>query len=1036
MKYRLGLDLGTNSIGWCVLKLDDNDDPSMTIKAGVCIFSDGRTAKEGVPLAVKRRNARSMRRNLDRRLNRKTTLLNFLREISLMPLNKEEAEKLKILNPYELRAKAINEKIPLFHLGRALMHLSKRRGFKSNRKIDGKSDESGKIKPAIEKMKQMLAEKNFATVGEYFYNELKNGNNVRTRLGKINGKDGYERYSERSMILDEFNKIITVQKKHHKELTEDKIERISNIIFFQRPLKDQIPGKCSLVPTDTRIPKAQVLAQEFIMLQKLTDLRVSIQDDYNMRKLSEKELTVLKNDMRKQASITFGNIRKTLKKGGMPFRYEEFSHEASEKSLPGNLTNAIMSKPEMFGEKWYEINPEKQTEIIDMLLSVKNADEDLINYLIKDYKLNKENAENVVLSGVGKLPVGYLRYGKTALSKIVPLMDKENIDLTSAIRKAGFISTTSLQTYDHLPYYAIPLESHVAFSTGNEDDNDEKRYGKITNPTVHIVLNQLRKLINELVDTYGKPYQIVLELARDLKNSAAQKEKIRKENLENRKNNDRYAEEIRNQGMTPSRDDFIKIRLWEEMKAENRQCVYSGRQISKAMLFTDEVQVEHILPFARTLDDSYNNKILSIRSANYYKGNRTPYEAFGKSNDGYNYDDILARVKAIIPEGKRWRFYEDAMGVKENDEDSFLDRQLNDTKYLSRIARQYLQLILDDDKKNNIWTTPGKLTSWLRSGMGLDSLISKNGQKNRNDHRHHAIDAFVIGVTTRKMIKMISTIAGQCDDPKIVEYFTKKRIPEPWKGFRKNIQTAIENIKVYHKPDHGLQGELHEATAYGEVKRPDLEGGNVVTRKPIQKITNFNAIRDLEIRNRILTFKGDKEAIDKFYKDNNIRGLRVLEKLVVKPINIKDKNGIPYKYFKGGNNICMEIFRKPDGKIDYEVVELFYVNQKNFRPKWMTEQPDAKLIARLFKGDIVRYKEKGKYVYRKITSIWNNSNLEMIGLNEAGDIDKRNKEEGKIVLNKSARPLFNDLKAESAIITITGVAKKAGYPNRNYWDKK
>ena len=163
-KYRLGLDLGTNSIGWCMLRLNKDNEPAAVIKSGVRIFHDGRNEKTKEPLAVVRRNARSIRRNLDRKISRRNHLLNTLVKYFLLPSNEIERKALAVLNPYELRSRAVNERLELFELGRLLMHLSKRRGFKSNRKVD-KEDSSGKIKPAIERLKNKMQETNKKTAG-------------------------------------------------------------------------------------------------------------------------------------------------------------------------------------------------------------------------------------------------------------------------------------------------------------------------------------------------------------------------------------------------------------------------------------------------------------------------------------------------------------------------------------------------------------------------------------------------------------------------------------------------------------------------------------------------------------------------------------------------------------------------------------------------------------------------------------------------------------------------------------------------------
>src|SRR5690606_37701421 len=136
MLYRLGIDLGATSLGWCLLRLDKNNEPSGIIDSGVRIFPDRRDDKSKEPLAVTRRNARGMRRRRDRVIKRKTRLMNKLVEYGLMPKDKAERKSLETLVPYELRAKALDKELPLHHIGRALFHICQRRGFQSNLKTD------------------------------------------------------------------------------------------------------------------------------------------------------------------------------------------------------------------------------------------------------------------------------------------------------------------------------------------------------------------------------------------------------------------------------------------------------------------------------------------------------------------------------------------------------------------------------------------------------------------------------------------------------------------------------------------------------------------------------------------------------------------------------------------------------------------------------------------------------------------------------------------------------------------------------------
>ena len=223
MKYRLGLDLGTNSIGWCMLRLNNDKEPVAIIKMGSRIFHDGRNEKDKQPLAVKRREARGMRRNLDRRKARIYKLLHHLINAGMLPDNEEDRKKLAVTNPYEIRSKAVNEEVSLCDIGRALMHIAKRRGFKSNRKAD-KAEDSGKIKPAIKRFQETLEQNQAKTAGEYLYKLMLNGKNVRARLSQIDGKKDYELYMDRSMMESEYYKIMDFQKQFHKEINDELIK--------------------------------------------------------------------------------------------------------------------------------------------------------------------------------------------------------------------------------------------------------------------------------------------------------------------------------------------------------------------------------------------------------------------------------------------------------------------------------------------------------------------------------------------------------------------------------------------------------------------------------------------------------------------------------------------------------------------------------------------------------------------------------------------------------------------------------------------
>lgn len=1035
MKYRLGLDLGTNSIGWCMLRLNNDNEPVAIIKMGSRIFHDGRNEKDKQPLAVKRREARGMRRNLDRRKARIYKLLHHLINAGMLPDNEEDRKKLVVTNPYEIRSKAVNEEVSLCNIGRALMHIAKRRGFKSNRKAD-KVEDSGRIKPAIKRFKETLEQNQAKTAGEYLYKLMLNGKNVRARLSQIDGKKDYELYMDRNMMEDEYYKIMDFQKQFHKEINDELIKEFHDIIFFQRELKPQQVGKCAVFRDEIRLFKAHPIAQEFIMLQKLNDLRIYDNSITEYRMLTDNEKNIIKKELRKKKQISFESLRKILKKFFPHTEYGGFNLEVSSKEMQGNITNAVMSGKLMFGDKWNDMAKEKQWEIIEKLYSDDVKNDEFIVYLAQEFALGKDNIDNIMDLAMGKLPLGYLNYGKTAAKTLAEIMDKENIDLHNAKEQAGYHHGESLQAMSTLPYYGEVLQESVVDTKIDNPRNDEEKYGKIANPTVHIAMNQLRKLINEIIALYGKPDEIVIELARDLKNSKKDKDEIRKANLENKKLNekvDALIDEIVKTSfisIPKNKDNRDKVKLWLEMGGVNCECVYTGDKISQDRLFSDEVQIEHILPFSRTLDNSLSNKTLSVRRANYYKSNRTPYEAFGKSQDGFDYEDILERAKKL-PQKKSDRFLKDAMDKFNNENGDFIARQLTDTQYISRLALKYIRVLYDENEHSRVWTTPGKLTAMIRSKLGLNSIISTDGTKNRDDHRHHAIDAFVIAVTTRSFLQKIAGAADDMDVENNKNKYSKrnkllKDMPRPYAGYLKNIKQCVENIKVSHKSDRGIEGQLHEDTAYGLIKHDKSDKYNVVTRWSPDKFKekkHFEAIRDKELKDIACN---NKDKFMELINERHIRGIRIL-KSENPVISVKNKAGDVYKVFAGGNNLCLEVYMLPDGKKGFEVIQLFDANQKVFRPKWMTEYPEAKLLMRLFKGDIIGYLENRKYKYFVVKGIRISSkNFILLPINISDENCK---------INKSFSILFNDLNAKQFNISMTGRVSKMGYANTDFWYK-
>ena len=261
MQYRLALSMGSAFLAWCVLETEDRK-PVRIVGTGVRVFSDGRDIQTGDPLAFGRRSARIMRRNLDRRGSRRDRLMKFMIAAGLMPESEQVRKELEKVDPWELRAKALDGKLSLYHVGRALFHINQRRGFKSMRKAGTADDNASNMKEAIKDLQRSLRATHSRTLGEFLYNRHLQRQSVRARHRMVNNRAEYDFFAGRTMYEQEVNAILEVQKKHHPQLTETVCNELRDIIFFVRPLKPLAIGKCRFESNEPRARAALPLLQK------------------------------------------------------------------------------------------------------------------------------------------------------------------------------------------------------------------------------------------------------------------------------------------------------------------------------------------------------------------------------------------------------------------------------------------------------------------------------------------------------------------------------------------------------------------------------------------------------------------------------------------------------------------------------------------------------------------------------------------------------------------------------------------------------
>lgn len=581
-------------------------------------------------------------------------------------------------------------------------------------------------------------------------------------------------------------------------------------------------------------------------------------------------------------------------------------------------------------------------------------------------------------------------------------------------------------------------------------------------------LNQFRRVLNELIKQYGcPPYEIYLEMARETSLSAKDLAKLNGEHRQNRLANVAINEALEKLNVAPTYANRMKYKLWEDLDPDpsGRCCPLTGKNISLEKLFTPQIEVEHILPFSRSFDDSRNNKMVCFKSANQIKKNQTPYEAFGQSLE---WDSILARAKKMSPGdhkygknargfrvNKFWRFLPDAMQRMQMDEGSFIARQLNDTKYMSRMARRYAEFVTGKypgKGGRRVFAIKGKFTADLRHHWGLGELVGdfKDGKfnKDRTNHHHHAIDAIVIALSDQSMVRKLAKANKKARITDSTKMYID--VPPPFWGFStQSIKERLKTLVISHKPDHKSPqkarqrgtsiGQLHEDTNYGHMYEHVY-----ATRKPLivdnfdsQKNIDEIASRDIReaVRDRFLPYADIKgklkstykkeyhEILEAYKKDKNIKKVRIhLPKDNLIPIH--DKTGKVYRYVIGGNNFCADIWvSEKVGKWQCEVIRNFDVNQKGFMPQWRQENPTAMKVMRLQINDMVAV---GHGKERKIYQITGMGTSKQIFVRDHNIMSDKTSFYAGSLQQKNARKIY---------ISPTGKIYDPGHAKRPKWDK-
>lgn len=927
MEYHLGLDIGSTSVGWACIECTRGK-PRGVLATGVRLFDAGMSGdfEKGAEAsnAVTRREKRLGRRQIHRKAVRRWSVFKLLRDHGLLPdfgieslrelsphiekLDRELAESYGIhadhissqLLVYRIRAKASKEAVPLTDLGRALFHLAKRRGFNSNlRGVPKKDEDEGLIKSSIKSLANELQEKG-VTLGEY-YAEL---NPFEQRIRA--------RWTGRDMFLHEFDTIWRTQSAAHPQLTEIFYRKLRKAIFFQRPLRSAkgLVGKCSIYTKKRRLVAAHPLAQEVRMLQFLNNVLIILPGN-ETRQLTLEERQNAVDVLSRCEKLTIKQFRDSLglpKKAKLNFDNDDDTH------AHGLGTSALIRS--IIGDEWDRMDTPRKEKLIHELLSFNKRDA-LIRHLVEKWSFPLSHAE--LLSDLTLEP-GYASHCRTALEEIRDVLSSP--DPTNGrwftyaeAKKIRFPDTQVTDRFERLPPVREALSG-------------------LTNPSVIRALTEVRKVVNEVIERYGIPDRVRIELSRDLKKSKKERKKIEDLVKDQSKNRKKALNAIRHEfSAYPEKAGYDRgiemVLLAEEC---NWMCPYTGESITSVQdLLGDNSRfdIEHIYP-RRFLDNSFSNKTLCLNHENRnVKRDRLPSEAY--SADAKRYEEILERVrrfKGPAASRKLERFL-----AKEVPKD-FVNRQLDETRYMSRAAADYLGLLfggrVDDQGKQRIFTVTGGLTAILRNQWKLNQILGLADEKNRADHRHHAIDAIVIACTDSATVQALQLAASQGWASGNSRNFDPTE--PPFSGFFEACRQSVLGIFVSFKPTRTLNGLLHADSLYS-VKQNSNGRYDIKLRKRVTELTDnmIENIVDESVKKAVkkklqeLTSNGKsgKKPGELLTLDNHpylegsngnrtpIHSVRIWETRDKKDLTLKRISKGNVERFvgsKGGSNYCMRIY--------------------------------------------------------------------------------------------------------------------------------
>ncbi len=1063
----LGLDLGIASVGWCLFDSDENEKPRRIIDLGSFVYNQLENGKNGKRENQVRRQKREMRRQRRRKVRRLEACRDlFAKELGVVFDFEDNNFRINgigaknFASPYELKIKGLTDKLNREELSIALYHYMKYRGFKSNRK--SKELNNKEEKGLLLEIKKMSDERKALGENGYITNVIWNNYLEGLKTDKGNpihnhGKE-YHLTVARSEYEREINALLDKQIEFGI-INEDFKQKFITLFNRQRSYSKG-PGKGSPYQVDfskTRgicsfdgnpfAIKDSYPATAFIILSKLCNFRYKSNYESKYQSLTPDQIqnsfsntisrgdtnytALLKDcgiDLNSVCSIKGLSLTKSEKKsiisnilketGKQELDINDWTHyEENEKE---KLLNKTFYKNSDFFKKMYDIySPKKKndkkisSEIIAKLnyisfVSFKyKTDEEIKNALLKpEAEGNGLKFSDDEINKILNIPYDAtktINLSQEICSKLIPEM-LQGLRYDEAMKKIG---------YDH--YNALATKNTV--QPLPEIDISLKSMGvTLNNPVVKHTLVQMRKIINAVIKTYGYPTSYSIELARELKKSFEERKQIENEQKENQNENTRlklemmefFPNEIRSFKDAERKENLIRYKLFKLQQAISP---YTGKRIDKSKIFDNNCyQIDHILPFSRSFDDSISNKVLVETKENQEKKNWTPREYYGN-----NFQNIDYFVKNICHDRKKKENLLFEGDVRNRCD--FSNSDSTDTSYIATLAVKLINTYLLDDE-SRCKTIPGAITAKLRNLWNLSgrvhsylSTYENNCYRLRDvsNYKFRGIEFvdkkrinFVFDYVNTSCITNIIRDEGRIFSIEKIEKNDVKALKEDQKLLNNHISRVLENIDYYKnkfsdcvgKDVFSLQEKANFLSKNSYSSTTFDESISYVLAEVIKKITNEcnKKNRSNDLHHALdaaiigcITPSITKRLSDFFKKEESeVDYLTGEQKLELQ---------LPYPDFN--KEVLLRVYERDENKLISELNKLpMYkenpATKNNVHVMWPTRQQETKVVGAVSKDTICGVVEldgkKWLTTNKAVSKLTENDIKNILNINRGNDI--------------------------------------------------